>query len=153
MKALRNAFGQFATGVCVVSALDKAGNPIGITINSFGSVSLDPALALWSIQNSSDLFEFWTHTHKYAINILASDQQAISGQCAKPGQHGLQNDQVEMSDTGIPLVAGALASFEMTLEQVVPAGDHHLILGNIDKYQVNDSLSPLVFHKGQYHTL
>lgn len=153
MKALRNAFGQFATGVCVVSAVNNDGRAIGITINSFGSVSLDPALALWSIQNSSDLFDFWTGTKKYAINILASDQQAISGQCAKPGQHGLQSDQVAMSEDGIPLVIGALASFEMTLEQVVPAGDHHLILGTIDKYQVNDALSPLVFHKGQYHTL
>jgi flavin reductase (DIM6/NTAB) family NADH-FMN oxidoreductase RutF len=153
VKALRNAFGQFATGVCVVSALDNSGQPIGVTINSFGSVSLDPALALWSIQNSSDLFDFWTNIQQYAINILASDQQALSGQCAKPGQHGLQDHQVQMSETGIPLVAGALASFEMTLEQVVPAGDHHLILGNIDNYRVNENLSPLVFHKGQYHNL
>lgn len=153
MKALRNAFGQFATGVCVVSALDSAGQPIGVTINSFGSVSLEPALALWSIQNSSDLFDFWCHTEKYAINILASDQQALSGQCAKPGQHELQDEQVFLSETGIPLIVGALASFEMTLDQVVPAGDHHLILGQIDNYQVDETLSPLVFHKGQYHNL
>ncbi len=153
MKALRNAFGQFATGVCVVSALDNSGQPIGVTINSFSSVSLDPALALWSVQNSSDLFDFWTKAQKYAINILASDQQALSGQCAKPGQHGLQGEQVKMSAAGIPLIVGALASFELTLAQVVPAGDHHLILGNISSYQVNDTLSPLVFHKGQYHCL
>jgi len=153
VRLLRNAFGQFATGVCVVSAVNESGNAIGITINSFGSVSLEPALALWSIQNSSDLFDFWCNTSSYAINILAENQQELSGQCAKPGQHELRDDQVQFSESGVPIVSGALASFEMTLEQVVPAGDHHLILGKIDKYEVDETLSPLVFHKGQYHSL
>ncbi len=153
MKALRNAFGQFATGVCVVSAIDESGHAIGITINSFGSVSLEPALALWSIQNSSELFDFWCNTQRYSINILASDQKELSGQCAKPGQHALHDNQVRLASSGVPVISGALASFEMTLDQVVPAGDHHLILGRIDHYEVNEALAPLVFHKGQYHAL
>lgn len=153
MKALRNAFGQFATGVCVVTATNSSGKPVGVTINSFSSVSLDPPLALWSIQNNSDMFEHWCNTERYAINILAADQADLSGQCAKAGDHLLQEGQSAPSDNGVPLIQGAVATFEMKLVQVVPAGDHHILIGEITEYTNNEDVAPLVFHKGQYRAL
>ena len=153
MKALRNAFGQFATGVCVVTAVNSSGKPVGVTINSFSSVSLDPPLALWSIQNNSDMFQYWCNTERYAINILSADQADLSGQCAKPGDHLLSEGQSFQSASGVPLLHGAVASFEMKLVQVVPAGDHHILIGEITEYINNEDIAPLVFHKGQYRAL
>jgi Conserved protein/domain typically associated with flavoprotein oxygenases, DIM6/NTAB family len=153
VRELRNAFGEFATGVCVVAATDQSGQVIGVTVNSFSSVSLEPALALWSIQNNSELFAFWCSQPRYSISILASDQESLSNQCAKPSQHSLGEHQFELGKHGTPLIVGAAAHFELGLTQVVPAGDHHIIIGEILSYQVSDGRAPLLFHKGQYRAL
>ena len=77
--AFRQALGQFATGVCVVTVNDANLGPIATTVNSFSSVSLDPALVLWSIQNASDHFSVYTECEQFGISVLNADQADISG--------------------------------------------------------------------------
>ena len=83
--ALRNALGSFATGITVVTALGKDGQRVGMTANSFNSVSLSPALVLWSIDKASNCFDDFIQAEHYAIHVLSADQQFISDQFAKSG--------------------------------------------------------------------
>ena len=86
-REFRNALGCFATGVCVITADPDGWQPFGVTVNSFASVSLDPPLVLWSLQNDSEMYEAWEKTGRFAVNILRSDQQELSNQYAKKGDH------------------------------------------------------------------
>ena len=87
--ALRRLLGQFATGVCVVSARDPEGVPFGITVNSFVSVSLEPPLIAWSVQNSATLFDLWTQANAFAVSILAEDQADVAERYAASGHRQL----------------------------------------------------------------
>ncbi len=88
-RELRNALGRFATGVCIVTTVSDTQQALGMTANSFSSVSLDPPLVLWSLQNNSDVYDVFSRPRHFAINILSKEQQAHSNQYARKGQHGL----------------------------------------------------------------
>ena len=86
-KQFRDALGEFATGVCIATAAPAGSEPIGMTINSFSSVSLDPPLVLWSIHNSSDCFQKFDVSETFSISVLSQAQQDLSNHYAKPGDH------------------------------------------------------------------
>ncbi len=149
-RELRNALGRFATGVCVITTVDKGGNAVGMTANSFSSVSLDPPLVLWSLQNGSDLYETFASPRDYAINILCAEQMHLSNMYAKKGDHILDSDHYRMGRHGAPVIRDALVSFECQLHATHDGGDHLIIVGRVKHVESRPTGKPLLFHAGAY---
>lgn len=152
-RELRNTLGNFTTGVCLITAHDAQGEAMALTANSFSSVSLEPPLVLWSLQNSSDVFEVFAGPSRYAINVLTSDQEGLSVAYARPGEHQLDPAHYELGDNGAPVVRDALAVFECTLEATYEGGDHTIIVGRVSRFAAQLEREPLVFYRGGYCAL
>jgi flavin reductase (DIM6/NTAB) family NADH-FMN oxidoreductase RutF len=149
-RELRNALGRFATGVCIISTVTEAGEPMGLTANSFASVSLDPPLVLWSLQNNSECYQAFEKADKFAVNILAQDQQDKSNAYAKKGDHALAADDFRLGKTGTPILRGAVTSFECRVWARYPGGDHVILVGEVLEMESNANKAPLLFHAGKY---
>jgi flavin reductase (DIM6/NTAB) family NADH-FMN oxidoreductase RutF len=147
-RAFRTALGAFTTGVTVVTARDGAGAPVGITANSFASVSLDPPLILWCPKRDSRRFATFERARAFAVHVLAADQQAA---CDAFVRSAGGFDQLPWSEgpDGLPLLDGCLALFLCRQEAVLPGGDHAIILGRVHHAWRRDG-EPLVFQQGHY---
>ena len=152
-RELRNALGRYATGVCVISAVTEAGEALGLTANSFASVSLDPPLVLWSLQNNSDVFAEFSRPRFFAINVLAQEHIEHSGRYAKKGDHRLDPAHFTPGKYGAPIVSGALVSFECELHATHEGGDHLIIVGRVRDMQSREDGEPLLFYSGAYRQL
>lgn len=146
-RAFRDALGQFATGVTVVTATTPAG-PLGITANSFASLSLDPPLVLWSPARASRRFAPMVAAQHYAIHVLGQDQMDL---CRHFARNGLDFalPGVEINAEGVPLLPGCLARFECRQSTVHEGGDHAIIVGTVVRAVFQEG-APLVFSAGQY---
>ncbi|MCB1706097.1 MAG: flavin reductase family protein [Halioglobus sp.] len=152
-RQLRDALGRFATGVCVITTLTDKKQAVGMTANSFSSVSLDPPLVLWSLQNNSDVYDAFSTPRHFAINILSSEQQAHSNQYAKKGQHDLDPTHYRLGKYGAPIIRHALATFECKLHATHEGGDHLIIVGKVLDMQQRPTGEPLLFYCGRYREL
>jgi len=145
----RNALGQFATGVTIVTTRTSGGEPIGLTANSFSSVSLSPPLVLWSLSlRSPNLPNFLQATH-FAINVLARDQIALSQRFSKPIPNKFEGVDCTDSANGMPLLNGTAAHFECRTEARHYSGDHVIFIGHVLKYSHADR-DALGYHRGRY---
>jgi flavin reductase (DIM6/NTAB) family NADH-FMN oxidoreductase RutF len=145
----RNALGQFATGVTVVTTRTSAGEPIGLTANSFSSVSLSPPLVLWSLSlRSPNLPNFLQATH-FAINVLARDQIALSQRFSKPMPNKFEGIACTDSASGMPLLTGTSAHFECRTEARHYSGDHVIFIGHVLHYSHADR-EALGYYRGRY---
>ncbi len=151
-RQFRNALGHFATGVCVVTAATDGG-PVGLTINSFASVSLDPPLVLWSLDRASDRAEAFHIVDRFAINVLPEELRELSVQLAKKGAHAVPDDALEPEEHGIPVLSGALARFVCTVEARYDGGDHVIMVGRVDSFTHVHEGRPLLYYRGAYRTL
>jgi flavin reductase (DIM6/NTAB) family NADH-FMN oxidoreductase RutF len=150
LRDFRGALGQFATGVTVVTTLGVDGRKVGMTANSFTSVSMEPPLVLWCpSKRAPSLADFEESTH-FAINILASDQHVLSRQFATPSTDKFAGAETSEGIAGIPLLDGAVATFQCRTVSRHDAGDHVIYVGEVEKYE-NAGGDPLVFHAGKYH--
>jgi flavin reductase (DIM6/NTAB) family NADH-FMN oxidoreductase RutF len=152
-KAFRNALGTFPTGVAVITTTSSAAQHMGITVNSFTSVSLDPPLVLWCMDKKSDRFTTFTAASGYVINILGTEHQSVSARLARQGEHNLDGIALEPTELGPPALVDSLAVFECTSEQVHDAGDHVILVGRVIRFHRHDAGAPLVFFKGKYGAL
>ena len=148
----RQALGQFATGVCLVTVDDPELGPLATTVNSFSSVSLDPPLVLWSIQNSSDHLAVYTECQHFGISVLSSEQGALSGQYAQRGGHSAQAEHFTTGPQGEPKLIDALAHFTCAAYAVHPGGDHQIIVGEVLQFESGEA-APLIFYNGGYRAL
>ena len=145
----RNALGQFATGVTIVTTRTSAGEAIGLTANSFSSVSLSPPLVLWSLSlRSPNLPNFLQATH-FAINVLARDQIALSQRFSKPIPNKFEGVACSDSAHGMPLLAGTSAQFECRTEARHYSGDHVIFIGHVLRYSHADR-DALGYYRGRY---
>ncbi len=152
-RELRNALGRFATGVCVITTRTEDGRALGMTANSFSSVSLEPALVLWNLQNNSEVFEEFARPERFAINILALEQLDRSNQYARKGDHLLDADHYRLGRNGAPILRDALVTFECSLWANYDGGDHTIIVGEVlDLIQRPDG-NPLLFFSGGYREI
>jgi 3-hydroxy-9,10-secoandrosta-1,3,5(10)-triene-9,17-dione monooxygenase reductase component len=151
-KQFRQCLGKFATGVTVVTCSDETGKPYGITANSFSSVSLEPRLILWNIAKVSNSLQTFLDAEHFAVNVLAADQQALSVHFAQSDHTLFDSVRIERSAQDVPLIPGALACFECRTRQIHDCGDHHIIIGEVLKFQAT-AAEPLVFFGGQYATI
>jgi flavin reductase (DIM6/NTAB) family NADH-FMN oxidoreductase RutF len=146
---LRRALGQFATGVTVVSTRAKDGSRIGVTVNSFSSVSLDPPLVLWSLsRHSASLADFANASH-FAINVLAANQHHLSRQFSTPLPGKFESVECLEGTAGCPLLQGTNAHFVCRNVRQLDGGDHVIFLGEVEEYKWSEG-EPLVFHSGRY---
>ncbi len=148
-RSLRQLLGQYATGITVVTALDVNQRKIGMTANSFTSVSLDPPLILWNIAKSATHFEDFKQAEYFAINILNEDQYLESKHFSKSADDKFEGlDDVE-EYMGILILNKSLTTFVCRQYELHEAGDHYIIVGQIEACR-NQMGNPLVFHNGQY---
>lgn len=148
-RAFRRALGNFATGVTVVTAADASGRKVGVTANSFNSVSLDSPLILWSIDKRSTshaVFEAATH---FAVNVLAADQIDLSNNFARPREDRFAEIGYQAGAGGAPVLADCSARFECEKYQQVDGGDHWIMIGKVVAFD-DCGRSPLLYHQGAY---
>lgn len=143
----RSALGRFATGVTVLTCQSDRG-PLGMTVNSFASVSLDPPLVLWSPAKSSSRYEAFVDAQHFAVHVLGSNQEDTCKQFARDGFDFGGLDLTE-TDGGAPLIQGCLAHFECSRYAVHEAGDHAIIVGHVEAAAARDG-KPLVFAGGTF---
>lgn len=149
---LRKALGCFPTGVAVVTTIGDNNAPVGMTVNSFSSVSLDPPLILWSISlNAPSLGAFRTHPG-FTINILSKDQKELGLQFARPSDNKFDGIDWQPGFEDTPVLENALAVLQCRTYQRYDGGDHEIYLGEVQKINFNDQ-QPLVFHRGQFGSL
>jgi flavin reductase (DIM6/NTAB) family NADH-FMN oxidoreductase RutF len=150
----RAALGRFASGVTVVTARDARGNPKGITVSSFASLSLVPPLVLIAIGKEASAHEALSGTDRFAVNVLGEAQEAISRKFAMPAG---KVDQFEGVPTrrgvgDVPLLEDTLATIECRIVERYPGGDHTIFVGAVDSATTRDGL-PLLYFTGQYGRL
>lgn len=148
----RTALGMFATGVTIVTARASDGNLVGLTANSFNSVSLSPPLVLWSLsQVATSMDAFRTGSH-YAINILAADQKALAQRFATRGVDRFADVNFVEGPCGAPLLAGAVATFECFNRSRYVEGDHVIFVGEVEHCAHRAGAAPLLYHGGKFYT-
>ena len=153
-KALREAFGWFPTGIAVVTASFQEVSHIGITVNSFTSVSLDPPLVLWCIDRRSRRYPHFAEAPGFTVSILGSGHREVSTRLAQAGEHSLDGIALIPTELGPPALADSLAIFECARESVQDAGDHAILIGRILRFARKDSAgAPLVYFRGRYGAL
>lgn len=147
----RAALGMFATGVTIVTARASSGALVGLTANSFNSVSLSPPLVLWSLaQSAASMAAFSTGSH-YAINILSADQQDLARQFASKDVDRYAGVAFQPGIGGAPLLQGAAATFECFNRSRYEEGDHVIFVGEVERCQHREGASPLLFHGGKFY--
>ena len=152
-RAFRDALGHFATGIAVVSATPAEGVAMGLTINSFASVSLEPPLVLWSLDRGSDRFQPLMQVDRFGINILGQEHRDLSHRLSRKGQSGLSPDEIITGPNGVTLVRSAIASFECEVFQRIDAGDHVIFLGRVLGCDQVAHEEPLLYFRGAYRSL
>lgn len=149
---MRAALGHFATGVTIVTARAADGAAVGLTVNSFNSVSLQPPLVLWSLALASrarPVFEACTH---WAVHVLSAEQRALAQRFARRDGDRWAGVHWTEGLGGVPLLPGVLASFECRALQHHPGGDHLILLGEVLRCRQRDG-EPLLYHRGAFARL
>lgn len=152
-RTLRDAMGCFATGITIVTALDATGTPVGLTANSFTSVSLDPPLLLVCIANTAGTAPILRDAAHFGVNVLQIGQQPTSNRFAAKGEDRFANQPWAPGQTGVPLLGGSLVSFECQRESLHEAGDHFILVGRVVRAQFEPHRDPLLYFRGKYRRL
>jgi flavin reductase (DIM6/NTAB) family NADH-FMN oxidoreductase RutF len=149
-REFRNALGSFATGVTIVTARSRTGEPLGLTANSFNSVSLDPPLVLFSLNRKAYSLRSFEEAGNFAINVLRDDQQDISEVFAQALTDKWQGFAFETWESGAPILTHALAVFDCATHAVHDGGDHLIFVGRVLKFANDPRGKPLLYFRGNY---
>lgn len=148
----RAALGLFATGVTIVTARGPDGTLVGLTANSFNSVSLSPPLVLWSLARSAGSMPVFSRGSHYAINILAADQKDLAQRFATRDIDRFAGVAWREGAGGAPVLDGAVAVFECANRSRYEEGDHVIFVGEVERCTSRPGAQPLIFHGGRYFT-
>ncbi len=149
-RAFRDAMGCFASAVTVITTTTKDGHPVGVTVNSFNSVSLDPPLVLFCLGRESTNFDHYLASGRFTVNILRQGQDNISNGFASDGANFFQTMDNDVSNLGNPLVPDALAMFDCETEAVHDGGDHVILIGRVKELTFDTEGDPLLYYRGRY---
>ncbi len=147
---LRRTFGQFPTGVTVITTQKGDGELVGCTASSFNSVSVDPPLVLWSVDKSGLGAETFKNAEYFAVNILSRDQIDLSNKFASRGEDKFSGVDRKPGKGGSPILKGCAAYFHCKTWSVNEGGDHWIIVGEVLQYERDERLPPLIFSQGSY---
>ena len=148
-KEFRAALGSFATGVSVITTRAPDGTPVGLTANSFNSVSLDPPMVLWSLARKSFSLPAFMAAEHWAVHVLAADQELLSNRFAKAGEDKFAALELDEHPNGVPLLRGCAARFQCRTSFRYEGGDHIIFVGEVSAFDRSEQ-PPLVFHAGRY---
>jgi flavin reductase (DIM6/NTAB) family NADH-FMN oxidoreductase RutF len=148
----RHVLGHFASGVTVVTTSDADGRPTGLTASAFTSVSLDPPLILVCVDHKSQTYPALLERGRFAVNILATDQEQVSRRFASTRLEKFDGLKYEISDLGLPVIQEALARLECTTVNTHVEGDHTIFVGLVERAAVGHG-QPLLYYRGKYHAL
>ncbi len=152
-REFRNALGCFATGITVVTSRSATGEPLGVTVNSFSSVSLDPPLVLFSLAHVGGHCQEFLASGKFAVNILTPDQRPLSDRFSMARDNRFEGIAHDVGENGSPVFRESLAVFECETFAVHEAGDHAVFICRVSNVTMGAEEQALLFHKGQYHIL
>lgn len=149
----RKTLGHFATGVTVITTIDKAGNPIGLTANSFSSLSLEPPLILVCIDEKSDSLPALKKGAPFIVNVLSKDQENTCWSFAKKGEDKFKDEYYGVAESNVPYFPNNLATIECTIYENFVAGDHVIVTGYVHHVDYNEKAEPLLFFRGKTTSL
>lgn len=152
-RTLRDALGSFATGVTVVTCFDALGRPFGLTANSFTSVSLDPPLLLVCIHKRAACAPALIASEHFAVNVLQTGQQPASIRFSTRTEDRFGNGDWSRGEFGAPVLQESLGVFECERHAVHEGGDHHILIGKVQKASFDPTLDPLLYFRGRYRRL
>lgn len=152
-RQFRSALGLFPTGVTVVTALSSSGRRIGVTVNSFTSVSLDPPLISFNLARSLGSLQDILEVEAYVVNVLTAAQVEISASFARAETDKWACAACRIAPSGNPILMPHVAYFECARHAVHEAGDHLIFVGRVTGFEINEQETPLVFFRGQYRSL
>lgn len=142
----KEVMGNYPTGVTVVTGYNENQEPIGLTVNSFASVSVDPLLILWSIDKSVSTYNSFSNIERFSVNILAEDQKDIAYLFASKGQDRFSNVDWFKSILNLPIILDSLAALQCEVYQTIEAGDHMILIGKVIDIKYGEK-KPLLYHK------
>ena len=153
--ALRQALGRFATGVAAIVRARANGTVCGMTINSFASLSLTPPLILWALARESNMFDLFAEEGQFSVNVLHARQRDLAMELAQSRGHELAPAQWQRGTRGAPVLTDALARFECRVKNCVAGGDHVIMVGAIEHFDVSrrPPRAALLFLGGDYCAL
>ena len=151
-RRLRDIAGSFATGVTVVTSRANDGTPIGMTVNSFTSLSLDPPMVLVTIAKRASLYADFMRAESFAVNVLCAEQEGLSRTFAAKGIDRFAHLDYRQQATGAPVLDGVLGYFDCKVTERYEGGDHIILVGEVVDGDVNEG-QPLLFFKGQYASI
>jgi flavin reductase (DIM6/NTAB) family NADH-FMN oxidoreductase RutF len=147
---LRGTLGQFPTGVAIVTALDENRQPVGMTINSFSSISLSPALISWCIDQQSASYRTFVKAKSFTVTVLAEDQADLAMRFATRGANKFRG--IEACRNDAPVIPNGCAWFKCETYRSILLGDHAMLVGKVIEFAKNQ-IPPLVFKGGQFQQL
>lgn len=151
--AFRAVLGRYATGVAIVTTLGPDGYPVGLTVNSFTSVSLDPPLVLFCLDRQAGSGPAFAVADCFAVSILGTHQAPVSSRFADPAAERFVEDRIMTWETGAPILAHALAALDCRVHARHDGGDHVILVGRVLRAEVVDDAAPLVYWRGCYRAL
>jgi len=149
----RKALSTYPSGVCVITGVGAEGQLLGLTVGSFTSVSLDPPLVGFLPQKRSVTWAEIAASGRFCVNVLAADQQEISGRMAVPGPDKFDGVDYSLSPAGLPVIADAITWIDCEIHSQVEAGDHLFVAGLVRDMDAVHEKNPLIFHGGKYRQL
>jgi flavin reductase (DIM6/NTAB) family NADH-FMN oxidoreductase RutF len=152
LRALRAALGQYATGVAIVTTRAPGGPHVGVTVNSFSSVSLNPPLVLFCLSSRSSLLTTFENAGHFTVNVLAKDQQALSNRFARPSVNNWDGVPHRTGGNGCAVLADVVGTLECARRAAYPGGDHVILVGEVLRFDAVSSAEPLLFYQGGYGT-
>jgi 3-hydroxy-9,10-secoandrosta-1,3,5(10)-triene-9,17-dione monooxygenase reductase component len=151
-RKLRNVLGCYATGVAVITTRAASGDHIGVTVNSFSSVSLDPPLILFSLVRTANVLPGFRQATNFVVNILGQGQQTLSNMFAKPSTACWSDVNFSAAANGCALFADSLAHLECNKTEELDGGDHLIFFGAVTSFHLRSPADPLLFYRGGYGT-
>lgn len=150
----KEAMGNYPTGVTVVTATAQNGEPVGLTVNSFASVSLDPLLILWSIDHKVSTINEFTGGGDFAVHILAGNQQDVCMTFATKGVDRFSTCDWSFSpDHNLPVIKGTFAVLQCRTFKTVEAGDHTIVIGEVADIQIDTEKDPMLYHRRHFASI
>lgn len=148
----RRVLGHFASGVTLVTTCDEESRPTGLTASAFTSVSLDPPLVLVCVDHKAESYPALRDAGRFAVNILRSDQEALSRRFASTRLDKFAGVPFTLSPLGLPLIEESLATIECVTVAAHPEGDHTIFVGRVERATVGSG-QPLIYYRSQYDRL
>ena len=151
-QSLRKFFGEYPTGVAVVTSYDEQGEAVGMVVGSFGSASLDPPLVTFMPSKTSATWSKLRKAESYCVNILGAHQLDVCNELSSKRADKFNSIKWSRSDLGSPIIEGAIATIHCTKAAEHDAGDHIIVVGRVVDVNLNDPGMPLLFHRGRFGT-